>query len=81
METETSKANGTFTVANGGKIMNKGEKNVSGITGDGKMLGMKMQVTQCNKILASVARMTDRGNRVVFEKDSGYIENLKPSRR
>ena len=42
---------------------------------------MKMQVTDVNTVLASVGRMTDKGNRVVLEKGGGYIENAKTGRR
>jgi len=36
---------------------------------------MDFQVTDCKKPLASVAKIIDRGNRVVFDKDESYILN------
>ena len=42
---------------------------------DGKLKAMDFQVTDCKKPLASVAKIIDRGNRVVFDKDESYILN------
>jgi hypothetical protein len=40
-----------------------------------------MQVCDVNKSLLSVRRVTGAGNRVVLEKDSGYIENTTTGER
>ena len=42
---------------------------------DGKVKAMNFEVTDCKKPLASVAKIVDRGNRVVFDKDGSYIYN------
>ena len=36
-----------------------------------------MQVTDVNKPLGSVGKIANAGNRVVFEPDGGYVENIK----
>ena len=81
VETEKSRNGGGFKVANGVRIKNEGEKNVKGITTGGQTLAIKMQVTDVDKVLASVSRLTDAGNRVVFEKEYGYIENKKTGKK
>jgi hypothetical protein len=42
---------------------------------DGKLKAMDFQVTDCKKPLASVAKIIDRGNRAVINKDERYILN------
>ena len=42
---------------------------------DGKVKGMNFEVTDCKKPLASVAKIVDRGNRVVFDQEESYIFN------
>ena len=44
---------------------------------DGKVKGMNFEVTDCKKPLASVAKIVDKGNRVVFDEDESYIYNKK----
>ena len=36
---------------------------------------MNFEVTDCKKPLASVAKIIDRGNKVVFDQDESYIYN------
>ena len=42
---------------------------------DGKRKAMDFQVTDCKKPLASVAKIIEKGNRVVFDEDDSYILN------
>ena len=42
---------------------------------DGKCKSMNFQVTDCKKPLASVSKIVDKGNRVVFDGEGSYIEN------
>ena len=46
-------------------------------TSEGKQGGITMQVTDVNKPLGSVGKIANAGNRVVFEPDGGYVENIK----
>ena len=60
------------------KIPNLGEKKLQGITEEGQDVGMTIQVAQVNKVLASVGRMCEAGNRVVFDDEEGsYIMNKR----
>jgi len=42
---------------------------------EGKRKSMNFQVTDCKKPLASVSKIVDKGNRVVFDSEGSYIEN------
>jgi hypothetical protein len=42
---------------------------------DGKRKAMNFQVTDCKKPLASVAKIIEKGNRVVFDEDGSFIMN------
>ena len=41
----------------------------------------EFQVTTVKKPFASVSKIKDKGNRVVFEATGGYIENIKSRKR
>ena len=45
------------------------------------MCNMKMHATDATKFLASVGKMTQNGNRVVFDADGSYILHKKTGRR
>ena len=67
-----------YVAANGGKMDNLGETKVrfrrEGTTG---VNSIKFQVTDVGKPLASVSRILDKGNSVVFTRNGGgaYIVN------
>lgn len=65
-----------YTMANGHKTSNRGEQRVSAVTSQGQEVEFKAQVTDVHRPLMSVSRICDRGNRVVFEAQGGYIESL-----
>ena len=73
-ETEDSAKGIGFVAANGSRMENYGGTQVK-FEKDGKLKAMDFQVTDCKKPLASVAKIIDRGNRVVFDKDESYILN------
>ena len=77
-ETENSKAGEQFVAANGSVIENEGERSVEVHTLDGVKRSMVFQVTTVNKALASVARMNEKGNIVVFDGENSYIQNKQP---
>ena len=68
-ETEASKKGMSYRVANGETIPNRGEKVLRGVTDTGKNIGFTAQITDVTKALCSVGKMTDSGNRVVFDDD------------
>ena len=77
-KTEASRSGMHYRAANNMKIPNLGEKKLQGITEEGQDVGMTIQVAQVNKVLASVGRMCEAGNRVVFDDEEGsYIMNKK----
>ena len=80
-ETEVSRRKLEYTVANGGKVVNKGEKEVPMITAEGEKASMTFQMADINKPLASVRRMCEAGNRVVFDEEGSFIENKKTGRK
>ena len=74
-----AKRNGVrYVAANGARMENMGEKRTRFRTGGAKAInGITFQVTDVSKPLASVSRILDKGNRVVFSRgpEGSYIEN------
>ena len=57
---------------------------MKGKTAEGRNISMVMQVANVRKVLGSVGKFTDAGNRVVFDDDSpegSYILNKASGRR
>ena len=65
-----------YVTANGGVMANQGEKDLRVITEEGHRCTLRMQVTDVQKPLMSVARICDAGHRVTFTKSGGTIENV-----
>ena len=61
--------------ANGAKLANLGEKHFEVVTAEGNPAAATFQVAEVTRPLCSVTRICDRGNRVVFTSEGGYIEN------
>jgi hypothetical protein len=74
VETEESRKGIGFVAANGGRMANYGGTKVEFVK-EGKRKSMNFQVTDCKKPLASVSKIVDKGNRVVFDSEGSYIEN------
>ena len=51
------------------------------ITEEGEKASMTFQMADVNKPLASVRRMCEAGNKVVFDEEGSYIENKKTGRK
>ena len=64
-----------YEVADGSYIEHLGEKNFTALTDAGLEHHMTAQVTDVNKAFLSVSKLVSKGCRVVFDKDSSYIEN------
>ena len=73
--------NQVYRTASGNKLYNQGEKRVFWETDAGEKGRITLQVTGVQRALASVGKMCAGGNRVVFEPDGGYIENIKTGAR
>ena len=80
-ETAASKAGMCYTAANGTDIANYGEKQLNGLNNEGEETGITAQVADVRRNLASVVKMMDAGNRVVFDEEWSYIENKRTKRR
>ena len=69
-----------YVAANGARMDNLGEKKVKfKRMGSDEANGITFQITEVSKPLASVSRILDKGNRVVFDRgpDGSYIQNKK----
>ena len=81
LEGSGKKAGVKYMAACGTSMANHGEKTVRfrspSTSGSGTIASIKFQVTDVNKPLASVSRILDQGNTVVFSRTSGgsYIMN------
>ncbi len=69
---ESKRANATYRDASGNAMPNKGQKQVKMIV-NGKVASMVFQATDVRKPLASVSRIVEKGNTVVFDSDKSYI--------
>ena len=56
---------------------NVGEQNICVCTEQGQQAPMTFQITDVNKPLWAVSEICDRGNRVIFGKAGGVIQNLR----
>ena len=74
---EASRRGMHYSAANGTRIMNQGEKTISGIVEEKVPLNMTWQVAEVEKPLASIGRICDAGNVAVFTKEGGYIVGRK----
>ena len=64
-----------YVSATGGTVKNEGEVEIQLCTKENSAKKMTYQVARIAKPLTSVARITEAGNRVVFDEYGGYIEN------
>jgi hypothetical protein len=71
---ESKRANSTYRDASGHVMQNKGQKEVKMIV-NGKIASMVFQATDVRKPLASVNRIVQKGNTVVFDSEHSYILN------
>ena len=62
-----------YITASGHQITNRGQKTVHGYTREGSQLGIAWQVPDVQRPLASVGRMCEVGNVVLFTDKGGFI--------
>ena len=72
-ETEDSIRGRNYRAANGKPIKNYGQRKITGLTNQGKEIKTKMVVADVTKVLASVAKMVECGNTVVFDENESYV--------
>ena len=66
-----------YKAANGEPIKNYGQRRITGVTNPGKEIKMNMVVADVTKVLASVAKMVECGNTVVFDENGSYVLHKK----
>ena len=75
-ETAASKAGVHFCSADGGRMRNLGCQSWTAYTNAGNKTNIKVQVAdRIHRTLFSVSRLTESGNKVVFDTAGSYIEN------
>ena len=79
MDTKASLSGMCYLGADGSEIPNLGDRTICALMEDGSAARMRFQVCPVTKALASVSRMTQAGNKVVFDSEDSsegsYIEN------
>ena len=70
-----------YRAANVTTMPNYGEQRLEWESLDGQKGGINIQITDTTKVLASVGKICEAGNRVVFEPDGGYVERIKDGSR
>ena len=76
-ESQKSKMGIKYKAAGGKEIPNEGQKTLVVETEDGEERKMTVQIADVRKPLASVAKICEQGNDVVFRKEGGEIINKK----
>ena len=61
-------------------MASEGEQSLKVMTEEGATTDMTFQITDVRRPLCSVAKLCDRGNRVVFGRGGGVIHNLSSGR-
>ena len=75
MPTVATRSGFKYYGADGSEIPHRGEVKFQGETEKGSRFKMTAQVADITKPLCSVRRMTQAGNRVVFDDTGSYVEN------
>ena len=70
-----SKRGQHYLAANGQRMANIGEQHIRVVTEEGGQADVTFQVTGVTRPLLSVGELCDRGNRVVFGRGGGVIQN------
>ena len=65
-----------YLAANGDRMPNVGEQTLNIMTADGGAAALSFQITGVTRPLLAVSELADRGNRVIFGKNGGVIQNL-----
>ena len=72
-----SQAGLTYGCAGGQDIANEGQQVLPLVTNDGHDADLTYQVADVAKNLTSVSKICDKGNRIIFGRGGGLIQNLK----
>ena len=66
-----------YTSASKHKLVNKGQQSIHACTEEGDFMDVLFQVAEVSKPLVSVSALCERGNRVIFGRSGGVVQNLK----
>ena len=80
-ESAACKRGVVYEVADGTQIPNLGERNFLGAMDDGTAKKVAVQVCAVNKMLMSVSKATSKGDRVIFDDEGSFIENMATGER
>ena len=75
-----SRAGGKYRAANGSRIRNLGQQQVTFTTAEGHHCNMSFQVAEVERPLLSVAQLTSAGHRVVLGDAGGQIVHVESGR-
>ena len=75
-EGPAAKSGVQYECANGERIPNLGEQKFMAYTQEGCQKKIRAQVCEVTKALLSVRKLVEAGNRVVFEENGSYIEDV-----
>ena len=68
-------ANVEYVTADGGRLPNLGEKKIAGVSSGGWDMNIKLHVTQVDKPLIAVSKLTASGHKVESDGNTGSIVN------
>ena len=74
-------ANAEYVAADGGRIPNLGEEQVTGMSDLGTNMAIKFQVTSVDKPLIAVSMLTAAGHEVTFGQAGGTVRNKVTGRK
>ena len=75
-ENEASRAGKTFSAASGHDIKRFGEQHIRAVTDNGLETEVCFQLAEVECPLVSISSVCDKGNRVIFGKSGGVIQNV-----
>lgn len=64
-----------YLSASGDVLKNLGEKNLEVVTSEGIPATTTFQIADVTRPLCSIAKVCDKGNRVIFDSNGGYVED------
>ena len=74
---EGSKRGQRYSSASKHKIKNLGQQQIKAVTEDGQPTEVLFQVADVSKPLMSVSAICEKGNRVIFGKAGGVVQNIR----
>ena len=77
VETEASRSRKSYAAADGGEIVNEGEKTIEFMTNEGSCKKVKVQVAAVTKLLLSAVKIVKAGYKVELDDEKPMIKNMK----